>query len=185
MTDPIATWHADHVHFTWLLEVLERQVLAFHSDDHPDYGLMLDIAYYLRHFPDRFHHPREDVAFAQLVRHAPEMAPLVDRLVQEHRVIGAAGDELLKCLNQVVDEAVIPRAAVEAAAATYLAYYRAHLVTEETKIMPEAERLLTAEDWAKAAAAIPHGADPLFGKDMDERYKQLRREIAIAAGKVQ
>jgi hemerythrin-like domain-containing protein len=184
MTNPISIWHADHVHFSWLLEVLEKQVLAFHSDEHPDYALMLDIVYYLRHFPDRFHHPREDVAFRRLVEHAPEMAPLVARLEQEHRIIGAAGDELLRCLNQVVDEAVIPRATVEAAAATYLAYYRTHLSTEETKIMPLAERLLTPEDWAAAAAAIPHGADPLFGKDVNMRYKQLRREIAVAAGTV-
>ena len=28
MTEPIAVWHADHVHFGWLLDVLEKQVAS-------------------------------------------------------------------------------------------------------------------------------------------------------------
>ena len=178
MPEPIAAWHADHVNFTWLLDVLEQQVAKFHSDEPPDYGLMLDIAYYLRHFPDRYHHPREDVAFARLVKRDPGARALVDRLSQEHRVIAAAGDELLDNLNSVVNEVMVERATLEASAATYLAYYRHHLATEEEAIMPLAERLLTAEDWADAAAAVAAGSDPLFGSNVDTRYKALLKQIA-------
>jgi hemerythrin-like domain-containing protein len=109
----------------------------------------------------------------------PQLKPMVEQLLQEHRVIAAAGTELLKFLEQVVDDVVVERAKVEAAAATYLVYYRRHLALEDRDIVPRAEQLLTAQDWEEVVAAIPPGADPLFGEDSDLRYRELRRQIAL------
>ena len=181
MSELITLWQAEHKHFARLLDLLERQVAAFHADDGPNYALMLDVVSYLRYFPDRFHHPREDVAFARLARRDPGMKPLIDRLLQEHRVIAAAGTELLAYLQQVVDDIVVERARVEAAAATYLVYYRRHLALEDRDIVPRAEALLTPQDWEAVVAAIPAGADPLFGENSEPRYRELRRQIALAA----
>ena len=181
MTETISLWHAEHRHFSRLLDLLERQVAAFHSDDQPNFELMLDLVSYLRYFPDRYHHPREDVAFARLAKREPALKSAIDGLLQEHRVIASAGAELLKYLQQVVDEVVVERAKVEAAAATYLVYYRRHLAMEERDIVPRAGELLTAEDWEAVVAAIPAGPDPLFGEDSDARYRELRRQIALEA----
>ncbi len=181
MSDTVALWHAEHRHFARLLELLERQVVAFHADDEPNYELMLDIVSYLRYFPDRFHHPREDVAFARLVVRDAALKPLIDRLLQEHRVIQAAGAELLAYLQQVVEDVVVERAKVEAAAATYLVYYRRHLALEDRDIVPRAQELLTEQDWEAVVAAIPAGTDPLFGENCEPRYRELRRQIAIAS----
>jgi hemerythrin-like domain-containing protein len=181
MSDTIALWHAEHKHFARLLDLLEQQVAAFHADDGPNYELMLDLVSYLRYFPDRLHHPREDVAFARLAERDPRLKPLVDQLQQEHRVIAAAGTELLAFLQQVVDDVVVERARVEAAAATYLVYYRRHLALEDRDLVPRAESLLTPQDWNDVVAAIPPGADPLFGENFEPRYRELRRQIALAA----
>lgn len=181
MSDSIALWQAEHKHFARLLDLLERQVVAFHADEGPNYELMLDVVSYLRYFPDRYHHAREDVAFARLVKRDAGLKPLIERLLQEHRVIAAAGTELLKYLEQVVGDVVIERAKVEAAAATYLVYYRRHLALEDRDIVPRAEQLLTAQDWEAVMAAIPSGSDPLFGEDAEPRYRELRRQIALAA----
>ncbi len=179
MSDRTAHWHAEHANFARLLNVLEQQLAVFHAGERPNYELMLDIVSYLRHYPDRFHHAREDVAFARLTARDPAMQVNINRLLQEHRVIAKAGDELLALLNEVADEAIISRAEVEAAAATYLVYYRHHLATEERDIMPRAAKLLKPEDWAAVAAAVPTGRDPLFGDDSEERYRELRRLIAL------
>ncbi len=181
MADPIAAWHADHVNFARLLDLLEEQLAAFHAGEQPDYALMLDIVSYLRHYPDRFHHPREDVAFARLVERDPAMQLPLARRLQEHRVIAAAGEELLEVLQAVVEGTLIGRAAVEAAAATYLVYYRHHLAAEEREVIPRATQLLTPSDWA-AVAAAPAGPEPLFGADFDARYGELRRQIGLDAG---
>jgi hemerythrin-like domain-containing protein len=179
MSEPLAVWHSEHVNFARLLDLLETQVAAFHRGVRPNYDLMVDIVYYLRSFADRFHHPREDVAFARLIEREPDMQVVINRLLQEHRVIATAGDEFFNRLNEVAEDVVTPRAALEAAAATYLVYYRHHLATEEREIMPRAAQLLTEEDWAAVAATVPVGPDPLFGDDVEARFRELRRQIAI------
>jgi len=181
MSDPIALWLAEHRHFARLLDLLEQQVVAFHADDGPNYELMLDIVSYLRYFPDRYHHPREDVAFARLVERDPGTKALTEQMLQDHRVIVAAGTELLSYLQQVIEDVVVERAKVEAAAATYLVYYRRHLALEDRELVPRAQQLLTPQDWEEVVAALPTGPDPLFGEDSEPRYRELRRQIALAA----
>jgi hemerythrin-like domain-containing protein len=183
MADPITVWHGEHVSFARLLDLLEKQVAIVQTGRQPKYALMREIVYYLRHFPDRFHHAREDVAFACLVAHDPGLELSINRVLQEHRVIAMAGEELLKYLNDVDSKAsLMARAKLEAAAATYLVYYRDHLAKEEKEILPRAAQLLTQEDWAAVAAAVPAHPDPLFGDDFEARYQELRRQIAIEAG---
>ena len=177
MPDPVALWHAEHVRFSSLLEFIEQQMAAFHEGKDPDYERLRDVVYYLHHYADRYHHPREDVAFARMVRHRPRLRRVVDRLLQEHRVLEAAGKALLKCLDDILEDVVIPRPTVEAAAATYLVYYRNHLATEESDILPRAAKVLGPKDWAAVAAAVPAAADPLFGDDVSERYRELRRRL--------
>ena len=181
MADPLAVWHADHVNFARLLDLLDEQVAAFHRGESVNYALMGDILYYLRNFSDRVHHPREDVAYARLVERDPDIRLVVNRLLQEHRVIATAGDELLNRVNEAAGDVLTPRAALEAATATYLVYYRHHLATEEREIMPRAAQLLTQEDWAAMAATVPAASDPLFGDDVEARFRGLRKQIAKEA----
>ena len=163
---PIERWHADHVYFRRLLDLLEKQLDIFHVGDQPDYALMLDIIFYLRHFSDAIHHPREDVAFARLAAANPEMALPVARLAQEHRVIAHAAERLEHCLEQATGGSFIQRADIEALAATYLVYYRSHIAREEKDILPLAARVLAAQDWSLVAAAVPEAAE--------ERFRGLR-----------
>jgi len=177
MNDPMNRWRADHANFSALLDLLEQEVAAFHEDGEPDYALMLDILAYLRQFPDRFHHPREDVAVGFLLTHEPSLRLPVNRLLQEHRVIAVAGENLERLLNQVVDGAVLARAAVEAAAAIYLTYYRHHLATEDREILPRAERLLTAQEWRRVGEAAPAALDPLSAELPQDNFRRLRERL--------
>jgi len=117
MADPVKAWHDEHAHFSRLLNVLDGQVAAFHEGLHPNYDLMRNIVYYLRHFCDRFHHPREDVAFTRLAERDPAMRLAVSRLRQEHRVIAVTGETLLRYLDDIAADVVVERANLEASAA--------------------------------------------------------------------
>jgi len=177
MADPVAVWHAEHTRFASLLDCIEQQMAAFHSGLEPDCELLRDVVYYLHHYADRYHHPREDVAFARMVQRNPDLSLPINRLLQEHRVIESAGATLLKLLEDILEDVVHERAVVEAAAATYLLYYRHHLAMEEKNILPGAARVLKPDDWAAVAAAVPAVPDPLFGDDVGERYRELRRRL--------
>ena len=177
MTDLIALWHAEHANFSRLLDLLNEQITAFHEGERPAYEIMLDIVSYLRESPDRFHHPREDVMLAQLALRDPSMAIPINRLLQEHRVIAVAGEELRSRLEDIVAGNVVPRSSLEAAAAVYLAYYRHHLATQEREVLPHAARHLTAQDWVTIGNAVSLGPDPLFGAAPEERYRELRNML--------
>jgi hemerythrin-like domain-containing protein len=181
VSDTLAQWQADHRNFARLLDLVERQVDAFRADKATDYELMRSIVDYLRHYPDRFHHPREDVAFTRLAMREPALQLQVARRMQEHAVIAAAGEELLECLDQIIVGAVIERPALEAAVATYLVYYRHHLAAEQQQVIPRAVEFLQFSDW-EAIAAVPTEPDPLFGSDFDARYRALRLEVDGLAG---
>ena len=181
MENPIAVWHEEHVYFGQLLRLLRRELDAFHSGARPNYELMLDVITYLREYSDRFHHPREDVAFACLRQRRPGMALPLARLQQEHRVIAQAGETLFGQLGAILGGAMASRPEVEVALATYLVYYGNHIAKEEEDVLTLASKVLTAEDWAKVGAAPVPVHDPLFGEHPEERYRELRRQIALEA----
>ena len=162
-----------------MLDLIEQEVDAFHAGEDPDFELLRMIVHYLRHYPDRFHHPREDVAFTLLVERDPQLQLRIARRMQEHVVIAASGEELLNCLEGILAGSVIKRAALAKAAATYLVYYRHQLASEEQLVIPRAVALLTAAEWS-AVAAIPAEADPLFGANSQASYDELRRSLARA-----
>ena len=179
LSNSIAAWHTEHVYFNQLLNLLHRQVDVFHTGAPPNYELMMDIVSYLREYSDRIHHPREDVAFARLAKHCPDLELILSRLGQEHRVIAQAGESLLAMLRAVLGGAVIPRAEVEVAAATYLVYYGNHIAKEEEDVLTRAAKELTRDDWEAVRTAVPPLRDPLFEGDPEPRFRELRRQIAM------
>jgi len=181
MSNQIRKWKAEHADFVRLLGMLNSQIGRFHDEAGANYELMLDIVYYLTQFPDRFHHPREDIAFGRLAVRDPSIQIRVRELVGEHKVIAAAGKRLVEQLDAILAGAILEREAVEVNAATYVAYYRQHMAGEETDLFPRLEEVLGGEDWKAVDDAITPELDPLFGGEVGQRYQQLHRQIMLAA----
>ena len=184
MENPVSMWHNEHVRFERLLNYLEQQMAAFREGLSPHYELMAEIISYLSEYADRAHHPREDVAFKILSQRDPALLPLVQRLSQEHRVIDHAGALLLSYLSDIVKDVFVKRENVEAAADTFLVYYRNHIQREEESILPAAVRLMTDQDWQEVVQAVPSRPDPVFGALPGTTYRaiqaQLKREGVAA-----
>ena len=101
------------------------------------------------------------------------------RLGQEHRVIAHAGEALRKLILAALGGAVMPRAEIEVAAATYLVYYGNHIAKEEEDVLARAAQSLTPEDWQAVSNAVPQARDPLFDGGPESHYRELRRQIAL------
>ena len=136
MSNQIRKWKAEHADFVRLLGILKSQIGLFHQEAEANYELMLDIVYYLTQFPDRFHHPREDIAFGRLAERDPSAQIRVRELLGEHKVIASAGKRLVDQLDGILAGAMLERESVEVDAATYIAYYRQHMVGDETDLFP-------------------------------------------------
>jgi hemerythrin-like domain-containing protein len=181
MHDVIALWHADHVNFARLLNLLEDQLELFHAGGSPQYELMLDVMYYMTHYPDVLHHPKEDLIFARIKERAGSAGPTIDELTLQHARLSESGRELVRFLDDIVNGSIASRELVEAGARAYVTNFRNHMRVEETEILPLAARLLREQDWAAVEEAIRHIEDPLFGANTEARYAALRRQIATEA----
>ena len=170
-------WHADHVNFSRLLNLLEKQLQQLHDARRPDYGLMLDIMYYITHYSDALHHPKEDLVFARIKKRDASVGQTVDELTNQHARLRDMGEALVRALDDVVNGSIVSRERIESTARAYISAFRAHMGTEEADMLPLAARLLTDEDWTGIDAAIANFDDPLFGAHVDDRYCSLRDQI--------
>lgn len=182
MSGQVQTLRNEHANFDKLLDLLERQLVSVRSAEEPDFVLMLDVMEYMTHYPDRFHHPREDLAFRRLQRKFPEARSLVEELARQHEAIAASGEHLVEQLTRAAEGIKMPREAVEASARGYIASLRANIRIEETDLFPLVAEWLQADDWLLIDAAFHFMEDPVFGSAVQERYRALHRHIAWRVG---
>ena len=182
MNSHIAKWKAEHENFIRLLSVIETQIARFHDGARPDYELILDVMHYMTHYPDRYHHPREDCAYAAVLDYAPQLRAATTQLADQHVRIARRGAQLAEDLQAIIDGALMPRAQVEADATAYTRLLRQHMQQEQAQIYPAVERHLTPADWLIIDARIYFVDDPVFGERVEARYRNLQREIAAHVG---
>lgn len=175
-------WQAEHANYHKLLDLLQSQTELFVHGEQPDYELMSDIVYYMTQYPDRFHHPREDVAFRQLLARDPTMESVVSELAGQHRRISESGVILAADLNAAAAGAMMTRATLEADVRKYVAFLKDHMNIEECEIFPRLAELLAETDWFLVDSAIHFVADPIFGDSVQERFRTIHRQIANQAG---
>ena len=181
MTNTLAQWHAEHVNFAKLLDILEAQLDLLHRGDSPHYELMQDIMFYMTHYPDIVHHPLEDVAFARIKVREQSAAATIDELTKQHLQLHKLGDDLVRSLGDIVNGSIALRASVEGPARTYVQTLRNHMDIEETKILPMAEKLLSGADWTAITKAVEHFEDPLFGRNTAKQYAAIQEHLARVA----
>jgi hemerythrin-like domain-containing protein len=146
------------------------------------FDVLRAMLFYIDEFPERMHHPKEsDLLFPRLARAAPELMPVISRLEADHMKGEARVRELQHLLLawELVGES--RRAAFTDAATAYLGFYFEHMRTEETELLPAAERLLDAADWLVLDAAFAAQRDPLAGGVRSPCYDRLFSRIVLTA----
>ena len=151
--------------------------------DEPErfFDVLRAMLFYIDEFPERLHHPKEsNLLFPKLVRVAPHLIPVVEKLEKDHMQGEGKVRELQHTLLawELVGES--RRDAFEAAARRYVTFYLQHMQIEEKDILPAAQQLLQAEDWQQLDAAFAKERDPLAGGTPDPRYDRLFTRIVTA-----
>lgn len=162
-----------------LLQMLQRG-----PGDEPErfFDVVRAMLFYIDEFPERLHHPKEsDLLFPKLLRRAPELLPVIQTLEKDHLVSEANVRDLQHLLLAWELLGETRREAFVTACEAYVGFYLEHMRLEETRVLPEALRLLTAEDWAELDAAFRTNEDPLATGRSDPRYERLFTRIVIRA----
>lgn len=145
----------------------------------PDYRLLAAMVYYIESFPERLHHPKEDqYLFKALRARTREGSALLDELQGEHVRSGQLMAYLAQTLVRYQGGAPDGLDTFTAAVDAYAALLGDHMRKEEGAVLPLAEAHLTEADWAAMAKAFAENRDPLFGEDVDQDMRRLRRRIS-------
>ena len=153
--------------------------------DEPDgfFATLRAMLFYVDEFPERLHHPKEStLLFPMVCRVAPQVAPTVERLEQEHARGEGAVRELQHLLLAWELMGESRRAKFESAAGTYVDFYLSHMRLEESAILPVAEAALSDADWAELDAAFAQNRDPLGSTHpRDPVFDRLFTRIVMTA----
>ena len=91
---------SEHMTINRVLDCLESELAtARDTGRNPDFDLLDSIFAYIRVFPDRFHHPKEnDFLFPAILRRDPSYGPVIEQLQAEH----SRGEEMLEELARLL-----------------------------------------------------------------------------------
>jgi len=161
-----------------MLQMMERD-----PDEQPErfFDVLRAMLFYIDEFPERRHHPKEsDLLFPKIARVAPELMGVIERLEADH----VSGESRVRELQHLLLAWELlgdsRRAAFQEAAARYVEFYLNHMRTEETELLPVAQKHLSEADWVQLNAAFAtHADDPLVSGDHDPVYDRLFTRIVM------
>jgi len=177
----LATLYAEHRYMGTLLKLLETQVDSLEQDDEVDPQVLYESLHYMTHFPDAFHHPREDLVYARAGELDYALADNVDTLQRDHDHLSRLGPKALKAVahweetGEGVDR-------LRVVVRDYIDTMYKHMEIEEALVFPEIERVLKPADWAELErddlmTPVP---DPVFGPVVEREYRNLARKARRA-----
>ncbi len=177
----LATLYAEHRYMGTLLKLLEAQVNSLEQEDEVDPQVLYESLHYMTHFPDAFHHPREDLVYARAGERDYALADSVDTLQRDHDHLSKLGPRALKAVahwEETGEGVERLRALVQ----DYTATMYKHMEVEEKLVFPEIERVLKPEDWRELErddlmTPVP---DPVFGPQVEREYRNLARKARRA-----
>ena len=170
----------EHRSMDRVLRSLLDSVKALSADtpDPREIELIHSTLYYIRIFPDRLHHPKEeDYLFRAVRKRAPESGELIDGLEQEHERGVTLLDGIYRALIAFERNGNDAYAALARGVSEYVEFERQHMRREEEELLPMAEKCLTRDDWYLIDDAFARSIDPLIQESMSIGFKTLYERI--------
>lgn len=145
----------------------------------PDVALMRQMLDYLRQFPARLHHPKEERFIFRLLRQRTgQHNAVLDELERQHAMEGVLIGTLSAALSSHEHgQADAPAAITDAVQRLSSAIWE-HMALEESAIFPAARQHLTNADWSTIYQAFSAHQDPLLNHSIEMPMDQLFARIA-------
>lgn len=170
----------DHKHMQQLLDTFEGLLhdLGKGDRDPATLSLILDALDYFSVYPDKWHHPVEDLVFERLLAKPIDDRDAVVATLAEHRSIAAATRKLNSLFYAVANDAAVERNKLTGAASEYLRLQRRHIQKENRVIFPLVEQHLSRADWEHIGAQLKKQSNPLFNSGVKKLYDTLYENLA-------
>lgn len=185
MNPVITLLKEEHQNINKLLCLLEQELTVFDQGERPEYELLLAVISYFQEYPDRCHHPKEDVILALLQERDASLATSVKDIEAEHQGEASRLRRFALVVERIQVDYEVLRETFHDSVREFIDYQRRHIEKEERVLFPAALRALTSEDWASITARKCDKKDPLFNSAVEEEFQQLRGRLLEWAKEIQ
>ncbi len=173
----LQTLYSEHRYISSLLAYLEEHASRLQTGKVPDYNLLRDIIDYLTHYPDQYHHPREDMLFSQILDSDSQFQKKLDRLEREHQALHHYTDELFNSLTGIVAGRPVNRPELLQRISRYIEGYRQHMDYENREVFTQASGEISPAQLKELSKQTRFIDDPLFGREVQYQYRRLGRSM--------
>lgn len=177
MSNVVTLLQIDHHNMVKLLDLIQQQATNMTRRDPVNYRLLESAFAYLSSYPDRCHHPKEDLVYRKLLSRYPEVAASLKDLVAEHERLAQLTRKLMAALGESrqTQPAVTDRLADQLM--EFIGLYRHHMLMEDQHFFPVALQWLSADDFAEIDFRLFDQPDPLLDLESEGMLGELRDEI--------
>jgi hemerythrin-like domain-containing protein len=177
MPDTLILLSLEHGNAAKLLGLIEDQVAAADAGTPMNTELLSMVSEYFSDYPDRCHHPKEDLVYGLLSRRDPDSRTNLGDLIADHRRLHELAEAFAEGVRRVREEPQAAEPVVRKVIREFTEHYRQHMQAEEAWFFPLAEKRLSRDDWATLDFAIFDQDDPLFDHAAEKRFSALRKRI--------
>ena len=169
---------AEHRHMATVMQLFADQLTAIEEGQLVDTHVVYEIMDYMVTWPDRFHHPREDLIYGRVAELDSAAADEVDTLQRDHDQMARMGREVLNDIARWRD-GELPGSAVASSGRAYIDHTYEHMNLEEKLVFPHIESVLSLQDWRELAEDdhLQAVADPVFGPRVQREFRNLARKL--------
>lgn len=172
--------HAEHLALRSVARVLMMDLQALEKGADPDFALLNDIFEYIKEFPDRIHHPKEEEFLFSAMRRriSGTELELLDSLMKEHEHETVLIVELCSSLELFKTGGDADKVEFIRRAKNYVNFLGNHIRLENEKVFPLAEVYLEESDWEPINTAFMENDDPMVhDSGSAEKFTNLHRRI--------
>ena len=169
---------AEHRHMATVMQLFADQLKAVEDGELVDTHVVYEIMDYMVSWPDRYHHPREDLIYGRVAEIDSKAADEVDTLQRDHDRTATRGREVLRDIERW-REGEVSGAVVAKSGRNYIDHIYEHMNVEEKVVFPHIESVLSLQDWRELAEDdhLRAVADPVFGPRIQREFRNLTRKL--------
>jgi len=178
-TQPMmAALRAEHGHMVTVMKLFTAQLAAIEAGELVDTHVVYEIMDYMVTWPDRFHHPREDLIYGRAAEVDPGALDDVDTLQRDHDHTARAGRALLRDIERWRLGELTGAVVVENGRA-YIDHIYEHMNLEESLVFPRIEATLTLQDWRELAEddELRGISTSVFGPQVQREFRNMTRKL--------
>ncbi|MGI9288896.1 MAG: hemerythrin domain-containing protein [Pseudomonadales bacterium] len=171
--------YEDHHHMQRLLYCLQKEVSYFEAGKaaEAELSLILDAMDYFQLYPEKWHHPVEDVIFEILLTKNISESAMIQEIVDEHLRLEKMTQREKALFNAISHGSQVPTAELIDVHREFVAAQAGHIERENHQIYPLIRKYMTDADWQVVETRMATPADPLFGDNIREDYQALYQRI--------